>query len=268
MPEPTVKTTFEKTFDNAADDYDRIRPDYAEAIYHDIFRYQPITPQSHVLEIGMGSGKASAPFLKTGCDLTALEPGEHLAAIASARYADCRNLTIHTQTLQDYECPDETYDLVYAATAFHWIPEEYGYKRVFRLLKQGGVFARFAYHAGPDLSRPALAEDIQKVYSRYKPQRSEARSNKPLLFGPEHAAALADLAAKYGFSDTVSHIYRTTRDFTAAEYRKLLTTYSDHMALEEPLRTRLFDGICEAIELHGGVITIHYVMDLELARKC
>lgn len=263
MTEPTVKTAFEKTFDNVADDYDRIRPDYLEAIYQDIFRFRPITPQSRVLEIGMGSGKATAPFLKTGCHLTALEPGEHLAAIAAARYADCQNLTIHTQTLQDYDCPDNTYDLIYAATAFHWIPEEYGYERVFRLLKQGGVFARFAYHAGPDLSRPALAEDIQKVYARCKPQNS-----KPLLFGAEHAAALAALAAKYGFCDTNSYIYHTTKDFTAAEYRKLLTTYSDHMALDESLRKQLFDGICEAIEHHGGVITIHYVMDLELARKC
>ena len=33
MTEPTAKTAFEKTFDNAAGDYDRIRPDYVDTIY-------------------------------------------------------------------------------------------------------------------------------------------------------------------------------------------------------------------------------------------
>lgn len=255
-------TTFEKTFDNAANDYDRVRPDYVDDIYHRIFRYQPVTAESSVLEIGMGSGRASGPFLGTGCTLTGLEPGEHLAAIAAARHQNYPKLTIHTETFQDYECPEECYDLIYAATAFHWIPEEYGYSKVFRLLKKGGAFARFAYHAGPDLSRPALAADIQKVYDLYMPQ-----SSAPGMFGAENAAALAQLAEKYGFHDTTWHLCHTTKDFTTEEYRMLLGTYSTHMRLPEPSRKQLFDGICQTIERHGGIITIHYVMDLELARK-
>ncbi|MCM1124539.1 MAG: class I SAM-dependent methyltransferase, partial [Eubacterium sp.] len=58
---------FEKTFDNAAIDYDKSRPMYVKEIYEDIFRYKPIDQDSHVLEIGMGTGKAAQPILDTHC---------------------------------------------------------------------------------------------------------------------------------------------------------------------------------------------------------
>lgn len=31
------------------------------------------------------------------------------------------------------------YDLIYSASAFHWIPEEIGYTKVYKALKPGGV---------------------------------------------------------------------------------------------------------------------------------
>ena len=41
---------------------------------------------------------------------------------------------------------DNTFDLVFSASAFHWVPEKIGYEKVFSMLKNGGVFARFANH--------------------------------------------------------------------------------------------------------------------------
>lgn len=39
------------------------------------------------------------------------------------------------------------------------------------------------------------------------------------------------------------------------------------MAIGETNRKKLFDGIHSAINNNGGVITLYYTMDLELARK-
>jgi hypothetical protein len=39
------------------------------------------------------------------------------------------------------------------------------------------------------------------------------------------------------------------------------------MALEASTREKLFKGIHSAINNHGGVISVYYTMDLELARK-
>ncbi len=39
------------------------------------------------------------------------------------------------------------------------------------------------------------------------------------------------------------------------------------MKVEEADRKMLFEGIHSAIKKHGGIITVYYTMDLELARK-
>lgn len=254
--------SFEQTFDRAAEDYERSRPLYVPALYEHIFRYKPVDERSRVLEIGLGTGKATAPFLDTGCHLTGIEPGTHLARLARKRLGAYDRFDLRVQTFQAYDGPGEAFDLVYAATAFHWLPEAYGYRRVYELLKPGGAFARFAYHAGPDPHRATLAEDIQVVYRACMPGAGQWRP-----FSAENAAKLADLAPKYGFVRSEYHLFRAEKDFTAAEYGRLLRTYSDHMALEEGMRTRLFAGIHDAIERHGGVITVAYTMDLELASK-
>lgn len=253
---------FEKTFNDAANDYDRSRPTYVKELYDDIFEYKSIDSDSHVLEIGMGTGKATRPILKTGCHFIGIEPGEQLADLAKERFQEFSNFTLCDRTLQEFESPNEVFDLIYAATAFHWIPEEYGYKRVYELLKSGGVFARFAYHAGTDKGRRKLTEEIQELYRKYM-----HAEGSPKEFGPENAKKLADTAAKYGFADTKYELYHCTKDFTADEYLKLLKTYPDHMALEEADRTGLFEGIHAAIKKHGGIMTVYYTMDLELARK-
>ena len=162
-----MPTEFQRNFDREAEGYDHARPEYPKELYEDVFAYQPLNSGSRALEIGLGTGKASGPVLNTGCGLTGLEPGGNLLALARKRLGSYENLTLHELTLQDYDCPDSTFDLIYAATAFHWIPEEYGYKRVYGLLRPGGAFARFAYHAGPDRERRELTGEVYELYRRY-----------------------------------------------------------------------------------------------------
>ena len=83
----------------------------------------------------------------------------------------------------------------------------------------------------------------------------------------EDAKALAKLAEKYGFTDTEYKLYSWKKDFSADEYMRLLKTYPDHMRLEDEKRKGLFEGIYQAIQKHGGVITVYYTMDMQLARK-
>lgn len=255
-------TTFEKTLDNAVTDYDKSRPAYVNEIYEDIFHYKPIDSNNHVLEIGLGTGKASKPLLDTQCHFIGIEPGKQLAYFAQKRYQAYENFSLINQTLQDFISSDQLFDLIYAATAFHWIPEEYGYNRVYDLLKPGGTFARFAYHAGVDKGREAMTAEIQEIYSKYLHLK-----DSPKVYDIEDARKLAETACRYGFDDISYHLYSAMKDFTADEYMALLRTYPNHMEIEEADRKMLFEGIHSAINNHGGIITVYYTMDLELARK-
>lgn len=258
-----MRTDFQRNFDREAGDYDAARPEYPRELYRDMFAYQPIDKNSRALEIGLGTGKASGPILDTGCSLTGLEPGGNLGALAKKRLERYDNLTLYELTLQDYSCPDNAFDLIYAATAFHWIPEEYGYKRVYGLLRPGGAFARFAYHAGPDRERRELTEEVYELYRRYM-DGGKGRY-RPLTYSDRDRLLAAP--QKYGFIDTRLFLYEFTKDFTAGEYMGLLRTYPDHMALEPSDRQELFDGIYDAIERHGGVMTVYYTVDMELGRR-
>lgn len=253
---------FERTFDNTAVGYDKSRPFYPEELYQDIFEYRKIDTHSKVLEIGLGTGKATGPILETGCHLVGIEPGENLANLARDKFENYSGFSLYIKTLQDYECPPESFDFIYSATAFHWIPEAYGYNRVYELLKSGGVFARFAYHAGPDRKRKQLTSEIQQLYGIYL-----NASKPPKEFGEEAAGKIAEIARGYGFDDIKYRLYELTKDFTADEYMELLKTYPKHMSLEPTAREKFFKEIHSAINKHGGIITVYYTIDLELARK-
>lgn len=253
---------FEKTFENAMEDYDGTRPVYPQELYDDIFAYTHIGEKSDVLEIGIGTGKATAPILRTGCNLVAIEPGERMCQFTKEKYKSHSNFQLYNGTVQEFDCPPGSYDLVYAATSFHWIPEEYGYKRVYDLLKPGGVFARFGYHAGKDKLRLELAEEIQRAYVTYMGVKEEPRE-----YSEEDAQRLALIAPEYGFVDTQCKMYRWTKEFTADEYMKLLRTYPNHVALPSDRRDGLFSAVYHAIKDNGGIITVYYTMDLHLARK-
>lgn len=71
----------EWTFDTVASTYEKLRPGYVEELYQKLFDYISISENSNVVEIGSGGGQATAPILKTGCRLTAVEYGEQFSEL-------------------------------------------------------------------------------------------------------------------------------------------------------------------------------------------
>lgn len=253
-----LKTKFNEVYA----DYDRWRPTYVSQLYQDIFSYKKVGPASSVVEVGIATGQATPPFLETGCSLTAIELGDKLAAFAEQKFSRYPNFTIRNVAFEDFICPDESIDMIYSASAFHWIPEEIGYPKVYAMLKGGGVFARFANHPYKDKGKEELHIAMQEVYAKYMPLST---------LGPEYdedrCRQRADISKKYGFTDVQYRLYHRTRTFQAREYVSLLGTYSDHRALPGGIREKFFHEIEKVIDDFGGEITIYDTMDLQLARK-
>ena len=61
-----------KTFNTDEYNYDKSRPAYPKNLFNDIFEYINLSENSNVLEIGIGTGQATLPFLNKGCNVTAV----------------------------------------------------------------------------------------------------------------------------------------------------------------------------------------------------
>ncbi len=255
------------TFDTAVSNYDKMRPGYVDELYQAIFKYIPIDGNSIVAEVGSGSGQATLPVLKTGCKLTAVEYGENFSELLKNKFKDFQKFSVVTGKFEEMSLDEGVFDLVFSATAFHWVPEKEGYEKVYRMLKKGGAFARFANRPRNCQNEPELGEVIQVLYDEYYNKQHNIKSGTKKWFTEEDAKAISLIPEKYGFTDIKYFLFYRERVFTASEYTKLLGTYSDHIAIEESVRKVFFSKIEDAINRHGGTITISDTLDLELARK-
>lgn len=262
-----VMKGLEWTFDTVAARYEKFRPGYTDDLYKMLFDYIAIDSSSNAVEIGIGGGQATLPVLKTGCILTAVEYGENFSKLCEKKFGEYKNFSVITGKFEDVSFPDAQYDLVYSASAFHWIPENIGYSKVYAMLKRGGVFARFANHPYRDKGNPVLSAEIDKLYSEYYNRYYGKEIQSKEEYSEKQAAEIALIAEKYGFVDIRHAMFYRTRTFSSEEYVELLGTYSDHIAIEEKVRTEFFSKIEEAINQHGGVFTIYDTIDLQLARK-
>ena len=153
------------TFDSAADRYDRARPEYPAALFDDLVRIAGAGSGDRVLEIGPATGKATRPLAERGLRITCVELGAELAAGARAALAEYRDVEVVNAAFENWRpAPGAAFDLVVAATSWHWIDPGVRYERAFDVLRDGGHLAFWmATHLFPDGGDPFF-RDIQDVY--------------------------------------------------------------------------------------------------------
>ena len=260
-------------FDEIVLNYDRVRPEYPRALFEDITAYSGPGRGKKALEIGAGTGKATAPILAAVYDVTAVEIGANMAEFLRDKFRAHEGFRVIVSAFEDAILEEGGYDLVYAASAFHWVDAEIGCPKAFRLLKNGGTFALMRYNTFRFVDE-ALNEEIQAVYDKYYlgyykqkkrlPDRSREDFRKPseILGG----YGFEDMG-RYGFRDVALNLYDVTRTFGADEYILFLDTLADHRNLPEGDRAALYAGVREAILRHGGQYGMDDVFQLYMGRK-
>ena len=198
--------------------------------------------------------------------MLAIDCGENFCQICREKFREYPNFAAISGKFEDTDLRGK-YDLIYSASAFHWIPEETGYKKVYDTLTDGGVFCRFANHPFRDKGKPELSAEMDEIYSEYYYKYHNKEPKPPVEYTEQQAHDRALIAKEYGFTDVQYKLFYRTRTFTAKEYTMLLGTYSDHIAIEESIRTEFFSKIEDAINRHGGEIAVYDTIDLQLARK-
>lgn len=69
------------TFTSVAREYDAMRPGYPEALIEDAIALSGLPVGGRCLEIGCGTGQASRPFARRGCQVLCLDIGAEMLAI-------------------------------------------------------------------------------------------------------------------------------------------------------------------------------------------
>jgi len=243
--------------------YDKRRPTYGDKIYGDIIARCGLNKNSSVVEVGCGTGQATRPFLDMGCKVVALEIGADLAEFTRLKYKDYKNLNVFNMPFEDFEAANGGVDLVYSATAFHWIKSDTAYNKALNMLKPGGYLA--AWWNTPRVSEDnvELENEIDEIYQKYMNEKYQSTDDSSYK---KRCERIQGEFSQYGFKNVSLDLYYEYRTFTADEYIELLHTYSDHMMLEDTIRAAFFNEIHNAISKHK-IIRIKDTIDLHMGRK-
>src|SRR3972149_4909627 len=101
------RTAFEET----ADLFNEVRPEYPEELVEDILRLSGLAPDGQILEIGCGAGNATIAFARRGYELLGIELGEKLAGFACERCRDFPTVKIVQSAFEEYLLESHSFDL-------------------------------------------------------------------------------------------------------------------------------------------------------------
>lgn len=162
----------------------------------------------------------------------------------------------------EYEVREQSMDLVYSATAFHWLPEKEAYEKVFRCLKKGGTAAFFWNHPFPNREEDKSNRASREVYEKFRPS-----GGKQVEFSEADCEATVRRMEQYGFIHVESRLYRRVRTLETEAYIGLLNTYSDHLSMEPRMKEAFEEEMRRAVNEAGGRISIYDTIDLYLGKR-
>lgn len=154
MPHPAETRRYGTAFNEVAEDYDRHRPSYPDALVDQACQLAELGPAAAVVETGCGTGQLTRSLLARGLRVTAVEPGEKLLARARDQLHDVGEVQFINARLEDASLPEAHFSAAFSASAFHWVDPDVSWRKTAEALVDGGRIALISYF-GVDDSRSA-----------------------------------------------------------------------------------------------------------------
>jgi SAM-dependent methyltransferase len=268
IPSHTPKTSSERqlrgTFNEDSELYDRCRPRYPAAVFDDLVTLARIGPQSRVLEIGCGTGQATVPIARLGCNIVAVELGASLAAVARRNLSRFPNVEIVVSAFETWPLPTQSFNLVVAATSFHWIDEAVRMVRAADALEEGGTLAVISTHhinGGTE----AFFTDVQRIYELF------GLAPEPGMRLPTASDIPKDtieFVESKRFGSVTIRRYEWEATYSTREYLDLLLTYSNHRMLPKEIKEEFLSSVGKLIDhKYQGRVTKRYMTQMALASR-
>ena len=168
MPEFISTREGRRLFGLNPEGYADVRPDYPDEIYAFLHAHHALVPNTATLEIGAGSGLATRRLIERGANpITVIEPDSRFTPLLQglSKTSDAEVRLIQN-AFEDADLASASFDLVAAATSFHWLDPSVAIGKIAAVLRPGGYAALWwnvfgdleredPFHEAP---RPILAE--------------------------------------------------------------------------------------------------------------
>lgn len=251
-----------RSFDAWADDYDRYRPGYPDALFDAIAARLALPDRPTVADLGAGTGRASLAMAARGWRVTAVEPGEAMLDVLTARFAEARLAIATAQASAEATgLAPGSVDLATAGQAFHWFDHARALSEMGRIVRPGGGIALFWN------IRDADASQFVRAYM----ELLEAHGTDASTRGPgRHPDTRVWLRQSGVFEAAVFFQIRHSVSMSPEEFIGLAFTSSYVRALA-PDRAAAFRADLEELATRHaaetGALEIPYVVDCEIARR-
>jgi SAM-dependent methyltransferase len=178
-----------RSFELAAEEYERTRPDYPDAVLEHV----PVAADATVVDLGAGTGKLTRVLVRRYDRVIAVEPLDGMRAILERVVPEAEALAGRAEQIP---LPDAAADAVFAAQAFHWFATDEAVAEIARVLRPGGLFCDV--WNGPDTSREnPLPNPYRDYLDELRAERSVFGKTPPFddviragPFGEVHRAAV------------------------------------------------------------------------------
>jgi len=130
------------SFDLLAEHYHAGRLGYSNDVYNALVGYG-LTPGVRVLDVGCGTGLASAPLAANGYDVTGVDPSEPMLAIARREMPAS---TFIPGTAEHLPFAEHAFDAAISAQTIHHVDRAAAVAEMRRVVRRGGIVAVWWKH--------------------------------------------------------------------------------------------------------------------------
>lgn len=242
-------------FDAVAQEYEAVRPGYPDRFIDELFAVAGIGKEGKVLEVGCGSGQATGSLVERVADLVCVDISPALLAIAEKKFGKNPRVQFVQTAFEEFDAPEESFDLVVAAASWHWVDPRIGYGKAAELLRPAGSLGVIAtLHPRPFTG---FFEHVQEIYRKIVPEWGEP--NRTRTTADVIREAERKMKDSGYFRDVITTGHQWSVEYGRHDYLRLLTTYSDHYRLGPERQERLLEEIGELIDAeYGGSVIRPY----------
>ena len=252
------------TFSNVIADYEAARPVYPIGLKVRIEAFSGIRPGAELLEVGAGTGQATGLFLDDGYNLELLEVSREQTQFLKEKFSEYPNVSVEQGYFEEYEA-GRKYDLIYSATAFHWVKSEIGYPKAWEMLKEGGTLAVFWHMSSVMKHEGGVFDGLNEIRKKYLPDAADGFDEA----GVEQVRRkrLAQIQSGGCFGMPEMYEFAWIDEYDADRYAALVNTYSDTQLMKETTRLAYLREIRTYILKNGGKVEMPQRVMLYLVKK-